>query len=108
MEVSQIRGPEVATTRVMAETLAIFYAFGGAAGLLVSFGVDGGTPRFVLLGLSLVAFMSAAVAHLWAARWPRQAFHLPVGAATVMIVGAVLVSPDPVTASRPSGSPRRP
>ena len=82
----------------MAETLAIFYAFGGAAGLAISFGAEPGAGRLLLISLSLIAFASAAAAARWAPRWPRQVFHLPVAAATVLITTAVLVSPDPVTA----------
>ena len=82
----------------MAETLAIFYAFGGAAGTCIAFGAEPGVGRWLLISLSLVAFASAGVAARWAARWPRQVFHLPVAAGTVLITMALLVSPDPITA----------
>ncbi|MDK3256580.1 GGDEF domain-containing protein [Blastococcus capsensis] len=92
------RAPEVATTRVMAQTLATFYAFGGVAGLFITAGAEPGAGRWILLCLSLVALAGSAVAARRAARWPRPAFHVAVIAATVLITIAVLVSPDPVTA----------
>ncbi len=82
----------------MAETLAIFYAFGGASGLGIAFGAEPGSGRSFLILLSLGAFAAAAIAARWAARWPRQLFHVPVAAGTLIITTAVLVSPDPVTA----------
>ncbi|MGY2065643.1 GGDEF domain-containing protein [Blastococcus sp. SYSU DS0619] len=84
--------------RVMAQTLATFYAFGGAAGLCICAGAAPGDPRSVLVALSLVALAAAAVVARWGARWPRKVFHGTVGAATVLISAAVVVSPDPVTA----------
>jgi diguanylate cyclase (GGDEF)-like protein len=82
----------------MAETLAIFYAFGGAAGLGIAFGAEPGARRWLLIFLSLVGLVFSAVAARWAARWPRQLFHVPVVAGTGLITAAVLVSPDPVSA----------
>jgi diguanylate cyclase (GGDEF)-like protein len=88
----------VATTRVMAQTLATFYAFGGAAGVFISLGSGPGAHRWQLLALSFTALASAAVVARWGARWPRLAFHPAVGAATVLIGTGIFVSPDPVTA----------
>ncbi|WP_346619205.1 GGDEF domain-containing protein [Blastococcus montanus] len=95
---SRSRAPEVATVRVMAQTLAIFYAFGGAAGLAITAGAAPGPQRAVLFVISLLALAGAAVAARWGPRWPRNAFHPVVDAATLLICAAVLVSPDPVTA----------
>lgn len=81
----------------MAETLAIFYAFGGAAGLCVAIGADLGSVRPLLIGLALVALVAAAVAAWWGPHWPRHFFHVPVLAATVLITTSVLLCPDPVT-----------
>ncbi|WP_139206274.1 GGDEF domain-containing protein [Blastococcus sp. DSM 46786] len=95
---SRSRAPEVATLRVMAQTLAIFYGFGGAAGLLITAGAGPGAHRPVLLALALTALAAAVVVGRWGARWPRPAFDVVVGAATVLISIGVLVSPDPATA----------
>ncbi|TFV62306.1 UNVERIFIED_ORG: GGDEF domain-containing protein [Bacillus sp. AZ43] len=94
---SRSAAPEVATTRVMAKTLATFFAFGGVAGLLVISGIEPGARRSVLVALALAALAAAAVAGRWGARWPRHWFHVAVGAATALIVTAVAVAPDPVT-----------
>ncbi|MCF6743971.1 GGDEF domain-containing protein [Blastococcus sp. KM273128] len=95
---SRSRAPEVATLRVMAQTLAIFYGFGGVAGLLVTAGAGPGPHRPVLLGLALSALAGAAVVARWGARWPRPAFDVVVGSATVLVSVGILVSPDPATA----------
>ncbi|RZU32461.1 GGDEF domain-containing protein [Blastococcus saxobsidens] len=95
--VSRSAAPEVATTRVMARTLATFYAFGGTAGVCITSAAEPGNRRLVLLILSLVALLAAAGVGRWGARWPRSLFHGAVGVATALIVTAVLVAPDPVT-----------
>ncbi|MGY1847002.1 diguanylate cyclase domain-containing protein [Blastococcus sp. SYSU DS1021] len=95
---SRSGAPEVATLRVMAQTLAIFYGFGGAAGLLIASGAQPGALRSVLLALSLTALAAAVVVARWGARWPRRVFDVAVGAADVLIATAVVASPDPVTA----------
>jgi diguanylate cyclase (GGDEF)-like protein len=82
----------------MARILATFYAFGGSAGLLITLDAEPGTRRWILAALSCVALASAAVVARWGARWRRAWFHPAVGAATVLIVTAVLIAPDPVTA----------
>ncbi|MGY1753841.1 diguanylate cyclase [Blastococcus sp. SYSU D01042] len=94
---SRSAAPEVATTRVMARTTATLYAFGGVAGLLVTWDTAAGPRRSVLAGLCLAALAAAAVVGRWGARWPRGAFHPAVGAATVLLATGVLVAPDPVT-----------
>ncbi len=82
----------------MARILATFYAFGGGAGLLMSLDVEPGGRRTALVVLSCLALAGAAVVGRWAARWPRALFHPAVAAATVLILGAVLLAPNPVTA----------
>ena len=82
----------------MAQTLAVLYGFGGAAGLLITHGAGPGDHRVVLLSASLIALATSAVAARWAAGWPRPAFHLPVVGATLLITAAVVVSPDRATA----------
>lgn len=89
---------EVASTRVMARTLATFFGFGSIAGLAVVLGIEPGAPRTVLAVLCLLALAAGAVVGRWGPGWPRPYFHGAVGAATTMIVTAVLLSPDPVTA----------
>jgi diguanylate cyclase (GGDEF)-like protein len=79
----------------MAETLAIFYAFGGLAGLLVSIESPRGGTRTALIGLALVALGASAVAAWWGPRWPRPFFHAPVLAATLLITTAVVLCPEP-------------
>ncbi|TYP90773.1 diguanylate cyclase (GGDEF)-like protein [Blastococcus xanthinilyticus] len=88
----------MATVRVMARTLATFYAFGGAAGLCICAGAPAGARRSALVVLSLVALAAAAVVARWGARWPRPVFHGTVGVATVLIATAVAISPDSLTA----------
>ncbi|HEV7189163.1 MAG TPA: hypothetical protein VGN28_14825, partial [Blastococcus sp.] len=92
------RAPEVATPRVMAETLAIFYGFGGVAGLSVAADIRPVATRTLLVGLALVALGASMVAFWWGPRWPRQFFHAPVLAATLLITTAVLLCPSPVAA----------
>jgi diguanylate cyclase (GGDEF)-like protein len=89
----------VATPRTMAATLAVFYAFAGITGLLVVAGADpSGSGREALGGLTLVAFVGAAVVARWGARWPRPAFHGFVAAGTAFVAIAALLSPDTATA----------
>ncbi len=91
--------PEVATPRVMSETLAIFYAFGGLAGLLAIWGTSPDWPRTgVLLGLAVAALGCALVLSRWGSRWPRWFFHIPVGAATGLIALGAHLASDPVSA----------
>lgn len=81
----------------MARILATFYAFGGSAGLLMTLDAESGVRRTILALLSCVALASSAVVGRWGAHWPRQFFHGAVGSATVLIVSAVAIAPDPVT-----------
>ncbi|RBY91071.1 hypothetical protein DQ241_05200 [Blastococcus sp. TF02A-30] len=87
----------MASTRLMARTLATFFAFGGVAGLAVVSGLEAGRPQSVLAVLCLVALVAGAVVGRWGPSWPRGSFHATVGAAAAMIVTAVLLAPDPVT-----------
>jgi diguanylate cyclase (GGDEF)-like protein len=97
--VRQLRAPEVATPRAMTHSLAVFYVFGGVAGLLAALGArPDGLGRETLAGLSLCALACAGIAFRWGRRWARRVFHAPVAAATGLIVTAVLVSPDLGTA----------
>jgi diguanylate cyclase (GGDEF)-like protein len=82
----------------MAETLAIFYGFGGVAGLFVASDMRPVATRTLLVGLALVALGASVVAACWGPRWPRQFFHAPVLAATLLITTAVLLCPSPVAA----------
>lgn len=81
----------------MARTLATFYGFGGAAGLLVTLDIDPGSRRAILTVLSCLALGAAVVVGRWGARWPRPYMHSAVGAATAMIASAVLIAPTPVS-----------
>jgi hypothetical protein len=90
--------PAVATPRVMASVLSVFYLAGGVAGLLASSGATHGTGRSVLFALSVTALAAAAVVGWFGPRWPRDLFHLPVGLAAGLIGTAVLASPDAPTA----------
>ncbi|RBY75129.1 hypothetical protein DQ239_17430 [Blastococcus sp. TF02-09] len=87
----------MATTRIMARTLATFYAFGGSAGLLMTLDAEPGVRRSILAVLSCVALVGSVVVGRWGPSWPRAFFHGAVGAATTLIVTAVAVAPDPVT-----------
>ncbi|GHE08359.1 hypothetical protein GCM10011381_08830 [Klenkia taihuensis] len=90
------RVPEVATPRTMATTIAVFYAVGGSAGLLVTLG--GGTTgaaRWSMVAIVLVALSSAPVVLRWGQRWPRWTFHLLVVSAAALVDAAVLLSPGP-------------
>ncbi|WP_324273610.1 hypothetical protein [Blastococcus brunescens] len=90
---------DVATPRTMAASLAIFYAFGGATGLLVVLGADpAGYGREALAGLMVTAFAVGAVVARWGARWPRAVFHGLVAAGTALISTAAMLSPDTATA----------
>ncbi len=81
----------------MARILATFYAFGGAAGLLITLDAEPGHRRSALFVLCCLALAASVVTGRWGARWPRAFFHPAVGAATVLIVSAVALAPDPVT-----------
>ncbi|NDI47206.1 putative bifunctional diguanylate cyclase/phosphodiesterase [Goekera deserti] len=89
----------MATPRVMARTLSVFFLFGGVTGSLVALGAgSAGYGREVLAGLSLCAVLAAAVAHRWGLRWRRNVFHLPLAGGGGLILAAVSVSPDPASA----------
>jgi diguanylate cyclase (GGDEF)-like protein len=90
--------PAVATPRVMANVLSVFYLAGGVAGLLGASGAEDGDGRVLLFALSITALFAAAVVGWFGPRWPRDAFHLPVALAAVLISIAVLVAPDGPTA----------
>ncbi|WP_222195359.1 putative bifunctional diguanylate cyclase/phosphodiesterase [Modestobacter italicus] len=91
--------PEVATPRMTARVLAVFYAFGGVAGLLALLGASPHSDHsWAVAGIATGALLTAAVLGHWGPRWPRAAFHLPVGAATGLIGTAVALAPDPLTA----------
>ena len=90
--------PGVATPRVMANVLSVFYLAGGVAGLLATAGAADGAGRGVLFALSVTALVGAVVVGWFGPRWPRDLFHLPVALATGIIGVAVLVAPDSPTA----------
>ena len=90
--------PAVATPRVMANVLSVFYLAGGVAGLLGASGAADGAGRGLLFLLSLTALVSAAVVGWFGPRWPRDTFHVPVGLAAGLIGVAVLAAPDATTA----------
>ncbi|MQA35974.1 putative bifunctional diguanylate cyclase/phosphodiesterase [Modestobacter roseus] len=91
--------PEVATPRTTARILAMFYAFGGVAGLLALLGAHSHDGRsWVIAAVAVIALVSAVVIGRWGPRWPRVAFHLPVAASTALIGAAVALVPDPLTA----------
>ncbi|MEI4273378.1 diguanylate cyclase [Klenkia sp. LSe6-5] len=93
------RAPEVATSRVMADTLALFYVLGGACGLLgVAGGVPDGPRRWAVAGLGATAVLSGLALARWGARIPRPFFHVPVAAATVLIALAAFLAPGDVAA----------
>ena len=96
---SLLRAPEVATPRAMAGILAVFYLVGGTAGLLLVWGAHAqGVARNVLIGMSVSALLSAPVVLRWGRRWSRNAFHLPIGSAALLVDAAVLLAPDPGSA----------
>ena len=83
----------------MAGILAVFYVVGGTAGLLITWGGHAeGLARTAMIGMSLSAVLSSFVVHRWGRRWSRNAYHLPVGSAALLVTGAVLLSPDTGTA----------
>ncbi|MFQ1003906.1 GGDEF domain-containing protein [Modestobacter sp. SSW1-42] len=90
--------PAVATPRVMANVLSVFYLAGGLAGLLASSGAVDAPGRGVLFALSLTALVAAAVVGWFGPRWPRGAFHFAVVLAAGLIGTAVVASPDGQTA----------
>ncbi len=81
----------------MAATLATLYAFGGAAGLVMTLDLEPGPTRYVLTLMCGISLAAALAVRRWGARWPRDAFHWAVAAATVVIGCAVLAAPDPLT-----------
>jgi diguanylate cyclase (GGDEF)-like protein len=81
----------------MAATLATLYAFGGAAGLVMTLDLEPGPTRYALTLMCGISLAAALAVRRWGARWPRDAFHWAVAAATVVIGCAVLAAPDPVT-----------
>ncbi|MCZ2817877.1 putative bifunctional diguanylate cyclase/phosphodiesterase [Modestobacter sp. VKM Ac-2984] len=89
----------MATPRMMARILGTFYVAAGVAGLFGVLGPGAGAQgRWEILGMSVVVLVCAAVSLRWGARWPRHAFHVPVGSASVLVAVVVWVSPDPATA----------
>ena len=81
----------------MARILATLYTFGGLAGLAIVTSVEPGIRRSVLVGMCLTSLVAAAAVGRWGRRWPRSAFHVAVGTATVLIAGAAFTAPDPVS-----------
>ncbi|MGY1840262.1 MULTISPECIES: hypothetical protein [unclassified Modestobacter] len=101
--------PEVATPRMTTRILAVFYAFGGIAGLLALLGA---TPHsahsWAVAAIASGALLGAVVIGRWGPRWPRAAFHVPVAAATGLVAVAAALAPDPLTAlARTSTALRR-
>ncbi|SDP12326.1 diguanylate cyclase (GGDEF) domain-containing protein [Klenkia soli] len=93
------RAPEVATPRVMAATLSLFYVLGGVSGLLALLGSAPDWPRrWAIAAIGCSAIGAGAAIRRWGARCPRWAFHLPVAVASVLIALAAALGPDPVTA----------
>ncbi|MGY2128511.1 putative bifunctional diguanylate cyclase/phosphodiesterase [Blastococcus sp. SYSU DS0617] len=91
--------PEVATPRLMTQTLAVLFLLGGTAGLLATLGAESqGYAREALSVLATSVLVAAAVTVRWGTRWPRQVFHVAVFAASAVIVTAVVLSPDAATA----------
>ncbi|WP_299959148.1 bifunctional diguanylate cyclase/phosphodiesterase [uncultured Modestobacter sp.] len=91
--------PEVATPLMTARILAVFYAFGGSAGLLALLGASPHSDRsWVAAGIGTSALIGAVVLALWGPRWPRAVFHVPVGASTLLLGSAVALVPDPLSA----------
>ncbi|GAA4736913.1 hypothetical protein GCM10023328_16790 [Modestobacter marinus] len=89
----------MATPRTTARTLAVFYAFGGAAGLLALLGATPHSGRsWVIATIASSALLGAVVIGRWGPRWPRAVFHVPVAAATGLIGAAAALAPDPLTA----------
>ncbi|MGY5884941.1 putative bifunctional diguanylate cyclase/phosphodiesterase [Modestobacter lacusdianchii] len=82
-----------------ARVLAVFYAFGGVAGLLALLGASPQSDHsWAVAGIATGALLTAAVLGHWGPRWPRAVFHLPVAAATGLIGAAVALAPDSLTA----------
>ncbi|MCZ2839903.1 putative bifunctional diguanylate cyclase/phosphodiesterase [Modestobacter sp. VKM Ac-2985] len=97
--VSWSTAPAVATPRMMARILGTFYVAAGVAGLFGVLGPGAGAQgRGPILGMSVVVLLCAAVSLRWGPRWPRHAFHWPVGSASALVAVVVWVSPDPATA----------
>ncbi|MCZ2817876.1 putative bifunctional diguanylate cyclase/phosphodiesterase [Modestobacter sp. VKM Ac-2984] len=91
--------PEVATPRMTARVLAVFYAFGGVTGLLAVLGSAPGTGRrWAITALGISALLGAVVLVRWGPHWPRAAFHVPVAGATGLVGAAAALATDPLTA----------
>jgi len=91
--------PEVATPRVMTQTLALLFLLGGVAGLLATLGSEpDASARGTMAALAGSAIVAAVVSFRWGTRWPRLVFHVAVLASSVIIVAAVSLSPDAATA----------
>ena len=91
--------PEVATPRVMTQTLALLFLLGGIAGLLATLGSEpDASARGTMAALAGSAIVAAVVSFRWGTRWPRLVFHVAVLASSVLIVAAVSLSPDAATA----------
>jgi diguanylate cyclase (GGDEF)-like protein len=81
----------------MARILATLYTFGGVAGLAIVTGLEPGPRQWLLIGMCCTSLVAAAAVARWGRRWPRSAFHLAVGSATVLISTGALIAPDPVS-----------
>ncbi|MBJ7450783.1 MAG: bifunctional diguanylate cyclase/phosphodiesterase [Blastococcus sp.] len=91
--------PEVATPRVMTQALGTLYLFGGSASLIALLGADAPWADRALVGsLAVSALAAGGIVFRWGARWPRQAFHIAVLQATVVVVAGVVLAPDVPTA----------
>ncbi|MDT0276636.1 putative bifunctional diguanylate cyclase/phosphodiesterase [Blastococcus goldschmidtiae] len=91
--------PEVATPRVMAQTLAVLFLLGGTAGLLAGLGAGAeGHGRETIVVLATSVLVAAVVAFRWGRAWARHVFHVAVFAASAVIAVAVTVSPDAISA----------
>ena len=99
MGVLEKTAPLVATPRVMAETMAVFYAFAAAAGCLAAVGADlSASLRGVVVVLAGLSLVMVGVLATRGRRLPRRAFHGLVALSVVMVATSVTVSPDPMTA----------
>ncbi|NYD23724.1 putative bifunctional diguanylate cyclase/phosphodiesterase [Kineococcus aurantiacus] len=84
----------------MGLTAGAFYAAGGAAALAVILSATFHDPgdRHVLLALATTALLSSLALFRWGGHLPRGAFHVVVGAGTVLITFAVPLCPTTATA----------
>ncbi|GAB3468394.1 bifunctional diguanylate cyclase/phosphodiesterase [Kineococcus endophyticus] len=92
--------PALATPRVMALTAGAFYAAGGTAALAVVLSATFPAPgrRSALLALAVTALVCGAGLLRWGRRLRRSAFHVVVGAGTLLITGAVPLAPTTASA----------